>query len=162
MGPQGGEGGGFMSLLPFLAIIVIMYFLMIRPQVKKQKERQKMIDALQKGDNVVTTGGIHGKVMGFTDNDKGICRYNEEGCKLKLFKKPICVGFLCGQLDQHTLNIEKTIGKEFNSAMYELHQEFLENPIFLFSEIKRATYMGEELLKLKKQQSLYKKLLLKV
>ena len=61
-----------MSLLPFLAIIVIMYFLMIRPQVKKQKNRQKMIDAIQKGDNVVTTGGIHGKVMGFTDNDKTV------------------------------------------------------------------------------------------
>ncbi len=42
MGSQGGEGGGLLGLLPFLAIIVIMYFLMIRPQMKKQKDRQKM------------------------------------------------------------------------------------------------------------------------
>ena len=90
MGPQGGEGGGgFMSLLPFLAIIVIMYFLMIRPQVKKQKERQKMIDAIQKGDNVVTSGGIHGKVMGFTDNDKTVILKVDDNVKLNVDRSAI-------------------------------------------------------------------------
>jgi len=89
MGPQGGEGGGFMSLLPFLAIIVIMYFLMIRPQMKKQKERQKMIDALQKGDNVVTTGGIHGKVMGFTNNDKTVILKVDENVKLNVDRSAV-------------------------------------------------------------------------
>lgn len=90
MAPQGGEGGGgFMSLLPFLAIIVIMYFLMIRPQVKKQKERQKMVDAIQKGDNVVTTGGIHGKVMGFTDNDKTIILKVDDNVKINVDRSAI-------------------------------------------------------------------------
>lgn len=91
MMPQGGEGGGggFMSLLPFLAIIVIMYFLMIRPQVKKQKERQKMIDALQKGDNVVTSGGIHGKVMGFTDNDKTVILKVDDNVKINVDRSAV-------------------------------------------------------------------------
>ena len=90
MGPQGGEGGGgFMSLLPFLAIIVIMYFLMIRPQMKKQKDRQKMIDAIQKGDNVVTSGGIHGKVVGFTDNDKTVIIKVDDNVKLNVDRSAV-------------------------------------------------------------------------
>jgi preprotein translocase subunit YajC len=51
-----------MSVVPFIAIIAIFYFFIIRPQNKKQKETQKMIDALKKGDKVVTIGGIHGVV----------------------------------------------------------------------------------------------------
>jgi preprotein translocase subunit YajC len=61
--PANGEGGmGSMlpSILMFAAIILIFYFLMIRPQQKRQKELQNMIQALQAGDNVVTTSGIHG------------------------------------------------------------------------------------------------------
>jgi len=90
MAPQGGEGGsGFMGLLPFLAIIAVMYFLMIRPQMKKQKERQKMIDALQKGDKVVTTGGIHGKVVGFADNDKTVILQVDEKVKLNIDRSAV-------------------------------------------------------------------------
>ena len=51
-----------MSVVPFILIIAIFYFFIIRPQNKKQKETQKMIDALKKGDKVVTIGGIHGVV----------------------------------------------------------------------------------------------------
>lgn len=57
-----GQGGMLMSVLPFLLIIVIFYVFIIRPQNKKQKETQKMIDALKKGDKIVTIGGIHGTV----------------------------------------------------------------------------------------------------
>ena len=52
-----------MSLLPFAAIIGIFYFLIIRPQNKKQKETQKMLSALKKGDKVVTIGGLHGTIQ---------------------------------------------------------------------------------------------------
>ena len=62
-GAQGGAGGGFMTFLPFVAIIAIFYFLIIRPQNKKQKETQKMLAALKKGDKVVTIGGIHGTIQ---------------------------------------------------------------------------------------------------
>jgi preprotein translocase subunit YajC len=51
------------SLLPFAAIIAIFYFLIIRPQNKKQKETQRMLNALKKGDKVVTIGGIHGVIQ---------------------------------------------------------------------------------------------------
>ena len=62
-GGQGGPGGGLMTFLPFIAIIAIFYFLIIRPQNKKQKETKKMLEALKKGDRVVTIGGIHGTIQ---------------------------------------------------------------------------------------------------
>ncbi len=61
-------GGGLGMLIPLILIILIMYFLMIRPQNKKQKETQKMIDALKKGDKVITIGGIHGVVSATKEN----------------------------------------------------------------------------------------------
>ena len=65
-----GEGGmgGLGAFLPLLLIIVIFYFFMIRPQMRKQKELKSYRDALQKGDKVVTTGGIYGKITGISDN----------------------------------------------------------------------------------------------
>ena len=64
-GAQSGGplGGGWMTFLPFIAIIAIFYFLIIRPQNKKQKETQKMLAALKKGDKIVTIGGIHGTIQ---------------------------------------------------------------------------------------------------
>lgn len=64
--PSGGEdGGGGMigTLIMFGAIILIMYFLMIRPQQKRQKEHQKMLNELKKGDKVITNAGLHGKII---------------------------------------------------------------------------------------------------
>ena len=63
--PPGGEGGAgsMMTFLPLVAIIAIFYFLILRPQNKKQKETQRMLSALKKGDRVVTIGGIHGVIQ---------------------------------------------------------------------------------------------------
>lgn len=69
-GGQGGQGGGIAAFLPFLLILLIIYFLMIRPQTKRQKEKQKMLTALKKGDRVVTIGGIHGKIAGMKNQGK--------------------------------------------------------------------------------------------
>ena len=67
--PQGEPGGSaFMSFLPLIAIIGIFYFLIIRPQSKKQKETQKMLAALRKGDKVITIGGIHGVIQSIREN----------------------------------------------------------------------------------------------
>jgi preprotein translocase subunit YajC len=64
----GGAGGVLNSMWPLLLIIVVFYFFMIRPQMKKQKELKNYRNALQKGDKVVTTGGIYGKITGLSDN----------------------------------------------------------------------------------------------
>lgn len=60
--------GGFGMLMPLVLIVGIMYLFMIRPQQKKQKETQKMLDALKKGDKVVTIGGIHGTIASVKEN----------------------------------------------------------------------------------------------
>jgi preprotein translocase subunit YajC len=62
------QGGGFMSLLPFVALIIIFYFLLIRPQQKKAKEQRTMLTALKKGDKIITSGGFYGEITGLTDD----------------------------------------------------------------------------------------------
>ena len=61
----GGQGGMF---VPMIMIFVVFYFMLIRPQQKKQREQQDWLKQLKKGDEVVTTGGIIGKISGLTDN----------------------------------------------------------------------------------------------
>jgi preprotein translocase subunit YajC len=63
----GGAAGGMISLAPILLIFVIMYLLMIRPQQKKMKQHKAMIEALRRGDQVVTAGGKIGKVVKVDD-----------------------------------------------------------------------------------------------
>lgn len=62
-GGTAGAAGGLLSLVPFVLIFAIMYFLMIRPQQKKVKEHKAMVEALRRGDMVVTSGGLIGKVV---------------------------------------------------------------------------------------------------
>ncbi len=62
-----GGTGGLLSFLPIVLMFVVLYFLMIRPQMKRQKEQKAMIDALAKGDEVITAGGILGKVSKVTE-----------------------------------------------------------------------------------------------
>ena len=66
---QGGaQPNPLMTFLPFILIIVVFYFFMIRPQMKRQKEVAAFRNSLQKGDKVVTTGGIYGKIVELRDN----------------------------------------------------------------------------------------------
>ncbi|HEX5092063.1 MAG TPA: preprotein translocase subunit YajC [Burkholderiales bacterium] len=58
----GGGDPGFMGLLPIVLMFVLLYFLMIRPQMKRAKDQKQMVEALQKGDEVVTAGGMVGKI----------------------------------------------------------------------------------------------------
>ena len=69
MAPTGQDGGTGVigNVVLFGSIILIFYFMIIRPQQKRQKERQQMIDQLKKGDKVVTAGGIHGTIVGIED-----------------------------------------------------------------------------------------------
>lgn len=90
---QGSAGSpsstmGFLStVVPFLLIILIFYFFLIRPQTKKQKETEKMINALKKGDKVVTIGGIHGVVS--ATKDKTIIVKVDDNCKMEFSRSAI-------------------------------------------------------------------------
>ncbi|MGV0958812.1 MAG: preprotein translocase subunit YajC [Limnohabitans sp.] len=74
--PAAAAGGDMqstlMSMLPLLLMFAVLYFVMIRPQMKKQKEHRAMIDALAKGDEVVTAGGLLGKVCKIGDSNIGV------------------------------------------------------------------------------------------
>lgn len=63
----GCGGGGMAQLLPILLMFVVFYFLLIRPQQKKAREHQNMLANLKRGDQIVTTGGLIGKITGLTD-----------------------------------------------------------------------------------------------
>jgi len=63
----GGENA-LMGMLPIILMFVILYFLMIRPQMKKQKEHRNMVSALAKGDEVITTGGVLGRITKVSDS----------------------------------------------------------------------------------------------
>ena len=65
--PAASGSSTFLSFMPIILIFMIIYFLMIRPQQKKQREHQTMLGALKKGDRVMTTSGIYGTVVGLKD-----------------------------------------------------------------------------------------------
>lgn len=87
MAPQGGQSG-IMSFLPLVAIVVVFYFFMIRPQMKKAKEQKKYIEALKKGDKILTIGGIYGKVVEVKE-DATIIMEVEDGSKMKIAKSAV-------------------------------------------------------------------------
>ena len=65
--PAAGGDAGLMSFLPIILMFVLLYFLMIRPQMKRTKEHKAMVEALQKGDEVITAGGVLGKITSVSD-----------------------------------------------------------------------------------------------
>ncbi len=70
--PAADMSSSLMSMAPLVLMFVVLYFIMIRPQMKKQKEHRAMIEALAKGDEVVTAGGILGRVTSLGDNHLGV------------------------------------------------------------------------------------------
>lgn len=84
MQPQSSDGGSGMisTVIMFALIFVIFYFLIIRPQQRRAKEREKLLSALQKGDKVITSGGIHGTISGL--EEKTVLLQIAEGVKVKV------------------------------------------------------------------------------
>lgn len=66
-GPGGDIMGMLMNLAPLILIFAVFYFLLIMPQQKKAKQHKQMLESIDKGDEVITSGGIHGKVVGVAD-----------------------------------------------------------------------------------------------
>ncbi len=83
--PSGGEA--LLGFVPLLLIFVVFYFLLIRPQVKRAKEHKKLVESISKGDEVVTTGGLLGKV---TDvNENFITLEIAEGLRVKIQRQSV-------------------------------------------------------------------------
>jgi len=88
----GGSGLGMQQLVVFGLIAIVFYFFMIRPQVKKQKDQKKYVTELKKGDRVVTTAGIHGRIADINDTtflievDNGKIRFDKSAISLEASK----------------------------------------------------------------------------
>ena len=88
MAPQQQGGNPLMQILPLVLIIVVFYFFMNRPHVKKAKDQKKYIEALKKGDKILTIGGIYGKIADMRDDGTVIMEV-EDGTKMKISKNAI-------------------------------------------------------------------------
>ncbi|MFZ0452610.1 MAG: preprotein translocase subunit YajC [Ignavibacteriaceae bacterium] len=89
MAPSGSGGGGsFVStIIMFGAIFLIFYFMIIRPQQKRAKEREKMLSNIQKGDKVITNGGLHGVIAGI--DEKTVLLQVGDNVKLKFERSAV-------------------------------------------------------------------------
>lgn len=87
MTPPEGEQGGIMSFLPLILVVVVFYFFFIRPQMKKSKEQRKFREELKKGDDVLTLGGIQGKVIKI--DEQSVIIETEGQTKLKVIRSAI-------------------------------------------------------------------------
>lgn len=85
--PAAGGLGAITNFLPLILIVVVFYFFMIRPQMKKQKDAKKFMEEIKKGDKVVTIGGIHGKIAEVQDTTFII--EVEGGNRLKISKSAV-------------------------------------------------------------------------
>ncbi|MBN2760920.1 MAG: preprotein translocase subunit YajC [Rhodobacteraceae bacterium] len=83
-----GAAGGLISIIPFVLIFVIMYFLLIRPQQKKLKEHQNMVSNLRRGDQIVTQGGIVGKISKVKEDGEVEVEI-AEGVRVRVIKQTI-------------------------------------------------------------------------
>jgi len=98
-GADGAATGNSLTMfLPFVLIIAIFYFLIIRPQNKKQKEMQKMLSALKKGDKVVTIGGIHGTIQ--LVKEQTVIVKVDEDTKLEFSRSAVSTVLAAGKEDK--------------------------------------------------------------
>ena len=84
-----GGAGAIVQFLPLILIFLIMYFLMIRPQQKKMKEHRAMVEALRRGDQVVTQGGIIGKVIRVKEGENEIEVEIADGVKVRVVRSTV-------------------------------------------------------------------------
>lgn len=84
---QGGQGNPILSILPLIIMFAVFYFLIILPQQKKAKKHKEMINSVKKGDNVLTVGGMYGKVVGVAE--KAITIDIGDGVKVRINKNYI-------------------------------------------------------------------------
>ena len=84
-----GPGGGLVQFLPMIFIFVIFYFLLIAPMRKKQKRQQEMLAQLKKGDEVVTSGGIFGRIAAFDESHGAVILQVTDTVKIKVLRSAV-------------------------------------------------------------------------
>lgn len=94
-------GGGLGSFLPLLLVLVVMYFFFFRPQLKRQKEEKKFQQEISKGMRVVTSSGIHGKILNVDDKT---CVIESENSRLKIDRSVISKQMTAAYLPEETKN----------------------------------------------------------
>jgi preprotein translocase subunit YajC len=111
MGAPGGSGGTgspgdiFTTLIPFALIIAIFYFLIIRPQNKKQKETQRMLAAIKKGDKIVTIGGVHGVIQSVKESS--VVVKVDENTKIEFSRSAISSVVTAAKADKEKIEDKK-------------------------------------------------------
>lgn len=88
---EAGTAGGLAQFLTIILMFVVLYFLMIRPQMKRQKEHRKMVSELAKGDEVITAGGLLGKVSRVTDNYIALEVAQQDGKSIEVLCQRVAV-----------------------------------------------------------------------
>ena len=88
-GANTGAGAGMMNIVMIVALIAIFYFFMIRPQQKKQKELRKQREAMAKGDNVVTAGGIYGRIREIDENTNTMLIEVDKDVKIRVDRNSV-------------------------------------------------------------------------
>ena len=108
------KGGAASNILPFVMVVILFYFLMIRPQQKKQQETKSMLDSVKEGDNIVTSGGIVGRVKTVISDNDTIVLSISDGVDILLYKKFI-IDVLDSENKESKVENEKTIKEDASS-----------------------------------------------
>lgn len=89
-GAGGGGGGGFeMILLWVVPLVLVMYFVLIRPQKKREQERKAMLSQIKKGDRVCTVGGIHGEIVRLNDQEATLLVDKKKGVEIRVLRSAV-------------------------------------------------------------------------
>ena len=121
-GSGSAQGSVFMPIVTFGLVFVIFYFFIIRPQNKKQKDTEKMISAVKKGDKVITIGGIHGEVV--LTKEKTVIVKVDDACKLEFSRSAIATVVVEEKVDKFgkAEKTEKPARKSKTDASNEAQQ----------------------------------------
>lgn len=107
---MGSQGSVFMPILTFGLVFVIFYLFIIRPQNKKQKDTERMISAVKKGDKIVTIGGIHGEVT--STKEQSVIVKVDDSCKIEFSRSGIATVIKDDKEDRFSRKGKKTVAEE--------------------------------------------------